>query len=268
MWKNKYILMSEAETDGADGGGSGGGVQQDATLLNAGGDQSTGTDTGLDWLPEKFVVTGEDGKPDITASAQKLAQSYGHLEQRFGSGDVPPADIADYKIDAVEGMEIDPNNEETKAFLESVKQHGFTNDQLNFMIKEVGASLQSYSQQTATESRDTASEELRKVWQDDTTFNQNLGLAYRAFNALVDGDDKEKINEIGNNPLVIKLLAKIGAEMKEDSPTGGEQGGDAQAIRDLMKSEAYYNDKHADHERVAEQVRRFYERQYGNQPMN
>ncbi|ECT1020803.1 hypothetical protein DPO11_11910 [Salmonella enterica] len=266
MWKNKYTFMSEAESDGAAGGG--GGAQTDATLLNTGGDQTTNTDTGLDWLPEKFVVTGEDGKPDITASAQKLAQSYGHLEQRFGSGDIPPADIADYKIDAIDGMEIDPNNAETKTFLESAKQHGFTSDQLNFMIKEVHNSLQSYAQEAATESRETASEELRKVWQDDTTFNQNLGLAYRAFNALVDGDDKGKINEIGNNPLVIKLLAKIGAEMKEDSPGTGDAGGDAQTIRDLMKSEAYFNEKHPDHERVTAQIKRYYARQYGNQPMN
>ncbi|WP_079792071.1 hypothetical protein [Salmonella enterica] len=267
MWKNKYILMNEAGADGADGGG-GGVQQQDTTLLNGAEQQATGADAGLDWLPEKFRVAGEDGKPDIAASAQKMAESYGHLEQRFGSGDVPPKDIAEYRIDAIEGMEIDPNNPETRTFLESVKQHGFTSDQLNFMIKEVHNSLQTYAQENATESRESASEELRKVWQDDTTFNQNLGLAYRAFNALADGDDKGKINEIGNNPLVIKMLAKIGAEMKEDSPNGGEQGGDAQTIRDLMKSEAYFNDKHPDHERVTAQIKRYYTQQYGNQPMN
>ncbi|EAM6080665.1 hypothetical protein CDJ04_07095 [Salmonella enterica] len=266
MWKNKYTFMSEAESDGAPGGD--GGAQMDATLLNTGGDQTTNTDTGLDWLPEKFVVTGEDGKPDITASAQKLAQSYGHLEQRFGSGDIPPADIADYKIDAIEGIEIDPNNAETKKFLESAKQHGFTSDQLNFMIKEVYNSIQNYTQQTSSDNRDAASEELKKVWQDDVTFNKNIGLAYRAFNSLADADDKGKIDEIGNNPLVIKLLAKIGAEMKEDSPGGGEQGGEAQTIRDLMKSEAYFNEKHPDHERVTAQIKRYYARQYGNQPMN
>ncbi|HFW3111646.1 TPA: hypothetical protein ACIBE2_001854 [Salmonella enterica subsp. diarizonae serovar 61:r:-] len=264
MWKNKFILMNEAEADGAGGGGG----TADPSLLSGAEQQATGTDTGLDWLPEKFVVTGEDGKPDIAASAQKMAESYGHLEQRFGSGDVPPKDIADYRIDAIEGVEIDPNNAEAKAFLESAKQHGFTSDQLNFMIKEVHSALQDYVQENATASRETASEELRKVWQDDSTFNQNLGLAYRAFNALADGDDKGKIDEIGNNPLVIKLLAKIGAEMKEDSPNGGEQGGDAQTIRDLMKSEAYFNDKHPDHERVAAQIKRYYTQQYGNQPMN
>ncbi|EEN5587730.1 hypothetical protein [Salmonella enterica] len=264
MWKSKYILMNEAEADGAGGGGG----TADPSLLSGAEPQATGTDTGLDWLPEKFVVTGEDGKPDIAASAQKMAESYGHLEQRFGSGDVPPKDISGYRIDAIEGMEIDPNNAETKAFLESAKQHGLTSDQLNFMIKEVHSALQDYAQENATASRDTASEELRKVWQDDTTFNQNLGLAYRAFNALADGEDKTRIDEIGNNPLVIKMLAKIGAEMKEDSPNGGDPGGDAQTIRDLMKSEAYFNDKHPDHERVAAQIKNYYARQYGNQPMN
>lgn len=84
--------------------------------------------------------------------------------------------------------------------------------------------------------------------------------------SLADPTDKGKMNEIGNNPMVIRMLAKIGAEMGEDVPVPGDiNPEEQQAIRDLMKSEAYTNPKHADHERVSAQVKAFYQKTYGDQ---
>lgn len=41
---------------------------------------------------------------DIEASSLKLAEAYGHLEKRMGSGDVPPKAAADYKIAVPEAL--------------------------------------------------------------------------------------------------------------------------------------------------------------------
>ncbi|MDQ9476205.1 hypothetical protein RF074_11445, partial [Serratia marcescens] len=81
-----------------------------------------------------------------------------------------------------------------------------------------------------------------------------------------DPADQGKMDEIGNNPMVIRMLAKIGAEMGEDNPvgTGAINLEEQQSIRDLMKSEAYTNPKHADHERVSAQVKAFYQKTYGD----
>jgi hypothetical protein len=63
------------------------------------------------------------------------------------------------------------------------------------------------------------------------------------------------MDEIGNNPMVIRMLAKIGAEMQEDAPAGGDVNlEEQQSIRDLMKSPAYMDPKHADHENVSAKV--------------
>ncbi|MCS6037356.1 hypothetical protein LNQ52_20070 [Klebsiella pneumoniae subsp. pneumoniae] len=105
-----------------------------------------------------------------------------------------------------------------------------------------------------------------KSWKTDAEFNKNIGLAFRAFNSLTDEGDRGRIDEIGNNPMVIRMLAKIGAEMQEDAPAGADSNpAEQQTIRDLMKSEAYMNPKHTDHERVSAQVKAYYQKRYGDQ---
>ena len=66
-----------------------------------------------------------------------------------------------------------------------------------------------------------ASAELRKDWKTDDEFNQNVGLAFKAFSAFASEADRAKIDEIGNNPIVLRLLANIGKEMQEDTPASG-----------------------------------------------
>ena len=40
----------------------------------------------------------DDGSLDIDASSRKLAEAYGHLEKRVGSGDVPPKASTEYQV--------------------------------------------------------------------------------------------------------------------------------------------------------------------------
>lgn len=93
---------------------------------------------------------------------------------------------------------------------------------------------------------------MRETWKTDAGFNKNIGLAFRAFSSLADDGDNGRMDEIGNNPMVIRMLAKIGAEMQEDAPAGGNVNPEEQqSIRDRMKSPAYMDPKHADHENVS-----------------
>ncbi|MDH2493336.1 hypothetical protein QDR33_17480, partial [Acinetobacter baumannii] len=50
-------------------------------------------------VPEKFKVTAEDGSVDYKATLSKMNESYTGLEKRIGSGDLPPKDVAGYKVD-------------------------------------------------------------------------------------------------------------------------------------------------------------------------
>ncbi|EDK8543073.1 hypothetical protein L8092_004908 [Salmonella enterica] len=256
---------------GGNGGGENGGNNPGAgepsgnSLLSTG----AGEPGANDWLPEKFRVMGEDGKISIESSARKLAENYTHLEKRMGSGDAPPKTADDYapKVE-VEGF----NWEEFKAdprmqgFMKTAHAKGITNDQMSFILGEYAQRAPELAGGAAALDSEAATTQLREVWKTDAEFKQNIGLAFRAFNSLADDADKGRIDEIGNNPMVIRMLAKVGAEMQEDAPAGGDVNlEEQQTIRDLMKSPAYMDPKHADHERVSAKVKAYYQKRYGDQ---
>ncbi|EPO3377220.1 hypothetical protein [Enterobacter hormaechei] len=277
MWMLKHLFMNAeqgAEQSGGggdnDGGNSNGnnpgtGEPSGNSLLSTG----AGEQGANDWLPEKFRVMGEDGKLSIESSARKLAENYTHLEKRMGSGDAPPKTADEYapKVE-VEGF----NWEEFKAdprmqsFMKSAHAKGITNDQMSFILGEYAQRAPELVGGAAALDSEAASTQLREVWKTDAEFNKNIGLAFRAFNSLADDADKGRIDEIGNNPMVIRMLAKVGAEMQEDAPAGGDVNlEEQQTIRDLMKSPAYMDPKHADHERVSARVKAYYQKRYGDQ---
>lgn len=275
MWKIKQLFMNAEQGAEQPGGGNGGG---DDGGNNPGTGEPSGNSllsTGAgepganDWIPEKFRVMGEDGKLSIESSARKLAENYTHLEKRMGSGDAPPKTSDEYapKVE-VEGF----NWEEFKAdprmqsFMKSAHAKGITNDQMSFILGEYAQRAPELVGGAAALDSEAASTQLREVWKTDAEFNKNIGLAFRAFNSLADDADKGRIDEIGNNPMVIRMLAKVGAEMQEDAPAGGDVNlEEQQSIRDLMKSPAYMDPKHADHERVSAQVKAYYQKRYGDQ---
>ncbi|WP_158785141.1 hypothetical protein [Pantoea sp. BAV 3049] len=262
MWKINHLLCSEAPGDEGGGGGD----------QPAGNEGNTLLDTGAgDWLPEKFRVKDEAGALNIEQSARKMADSYSHLAKRMGSGDAPPKTAEEYAPEVeTEGFNWDDFKSDPRAqsFMKAAHAKGITNDQMSFILGEYTREAGGLVNGAAALDADAARAELQQTWKTDAEFNQNVGLAYRAFNALADDADKGRINEIGNNPIVLRLLAKMGAEMREDAAPAGEVSGeDLQGVRDLMKSEAYTNDKHPDHEKVSAQVSAFYRRHYGDNPV-
>lgn len=266
MWKSKHLFLHADAGEDAGGNGGDGSVNPDAghSLLGTGAQAPADE---VDWVPEKFRVMGDDGKLNVESSARKLAESYTHLEKRLGHGDAPPKSVDDYapKVDA-EGFQWDEfkADPEMQGFLKAAHAKGITNDQMGFILGEYLQRAPALVNGAAELDADAAGTQLRAVWQSDAEFNKNIGLAYRAFHALADEGDKDRLDDIGNNPLVIRMLAKVGAEMQEDTPAGADANPTAQqVIRDLMKSEAYADPKHADHDRVAAQIRAFYQKTYG-----
>ncbi|HEI8775480.1 hypothetical protein [Enterobacter cloacae] len=277
MWMLKHLFMNAeqgAEQSGGggdnDGGNSNGnnpgtGEPSGNSLLSTGANEPGASD----WLPEKYRVMGEDGKLNIEGSARKLADAHTSLEKRLGSVGTPPKTADEYepKVE-VEGF----NWEEFKAdprmqsFMKTAHAKGITNDQMSFILGEYAQRAPELVGGSAALDSEAASTQLREVWKTDAEFNKNIGLAFRAFNSLADDADKGRIDEIGNNPMVIRMLAKVGAEMQEDAPAGGDVNlEEQQTIRDLMKSPAYMDPKHADHERVSAKVKAYYQKRYGDQ---
>ncbi|EDK0573655.1 hypothetical protein U6465_004304 [Salmonella enterica] len=275
MWKLKHLFMNAEpgaeQPGGGNGGGEDGGNNPGAGEPSGNSLLSTGAgEPGMsDWLPEKYRVMGEDGKLNIEGSARKLADAHTSLEKRLGSVGTPPKTADEYepKVE-IEGF----NWEEFKAdprmqsFMKTAHAKGITNDQMSFILGEYAQRAPELVGGAAELDSQSATAQLREVWKTDAEFKQNIGLAFRAFNSLADDADKGRIDEIGNNPMVIRMLAKVGAEMQEDAPAGGDVNlEEQQTIRDLMKSPAYMDPKHADHERVSAQVKAYYQKRYGDQ---
>lgn len=273
MWKIKHLFMNVepgAEQSGGGGDNDGGnnpgtGEPSGNSLLSTGAGEPGATD----WLPEKYRVVGDDGKLNIEGSARKLADAHTSLEKRLGSVGTPPKTADEYepKVE-VEGFNWDEFKADPRmqSFMKAAHAKGITNDQMGFIIGEYAQRAPELVNSAAELDSEAATTQLREVWKTDAEFKKNIGLAYRAFNSLADDADKGRMDEIGNNPMVIRMLAKVGAEMQEDAPAGGDINlEEQQTIRDLMKSPAYMDPKHADHERVSAQVKAYYQKRFGDQ---
>lgn len=255
QFKMKYRLMNEAGSGGGDGGGSTGGGAVDAapapaapaapasvsSTLAAG----SGASQPAEWsAPEKYLVKTEAGEVDWKATAQKIDGGRSSFEKRFGSGDVPPADAAGYKINLPETVAESlkdwdhASDPKLKGFLDNAHKAHMTQSQIDVVIgqyasimaeaKAAGASA-SDPEAARVAAAEKCSDELAKVWADQGEFDKQIGLAYKAADKLAQRmgmtfADLEAAG-LGDNPLFIRMAAALAPEMEEDTPAGTQGAG-------------------------------------------
>lgn len=287
----RYVFMDEANA-GEGGGASAGGAEgqpaaEGASSVPAGSNpngQGTGGDgqgasgTALSQgageggqqgqavaIPEKYQVKKEDGTLDIEASSLKLAEAYGHLEKRMGSGDLPPKTAEEYAIAVPDALKETWNPKEDPLlgdFLKDAHAAGLTQKQVDLVMGkyfEMAPALVNGSRQL---SADECVTDLRSEWKTDEQYKAEVGKAYKAAVAYGDKDADAIIKDYGNDPRIVRFMARVGNELGEDrslNPGGSQQGG--QSVESLMQSEAYNNPKHADHARISAQVQRHFQAQ-------
>jgi hypothetical protein len=107
----------------------------------------------------------------------------------------------------------------------------------------------------------SAQKELVKVWGADGVKpdSPQMKAAHRAFMAYAPPALRTvaEMDKIGNNPIVLQILASVGAEMKEDTRLHGE-GGQGDDVQKLMNSEPYWNKKHPEHASTVKRVNEFF----------
>lgn len=225
--------------------------------------------TDYDWIPEKFRVPNTNGEGvNVELSAQKLAASYEGLSKRLGTGDIPPKTADEYNVELPEDSLIkfdefkaEPENQE---FLKQAHELGVTEKQMQFVLGEYSKRLPEIIQAGKEATLETAKEVLSQTWKSEAEFNTNLKNALTAFNRYASPEDREQIDQIGNNPLVIKLLANIGKGLQEDTPPQA-QGIKQEDVKALMASEAYRNPNHPEYRATQMKVAEHYQKTYGTQ---
>lgn len=290
------VFMDAAGDAGTGGGGSadaGTATTATGTTATAGADATAGAATSVmataaqtgdatgnqtDFIPDKYRVNKDDGTFDVEASARKLADGYGELSKRFGSGDAAPKTAAEYAVTVPETMKEVFGDLNADPIFTKFRDdmHGLGVNQKQFegimskyfdLVPQLVAGGHQVTQETTTA-------ELQKLWPDQASFKENINHSYRAAESVAKAaglsfQDIEK-SGLGNNPTFIRLMAAIGPEMSEDSsPSGNSPGGFASEddIKSLMTSEANNNPKHKDHKATRAKVDAYYSRKYGETPI-
>ncbi|AZS49332.1 hypothetical protein DM558_00415 [Entomomonas moraniae] len=279
--------MNELDEHGGDGGtgspnepnsilAGGGFKNEEKPLVNdenkeEGKEEKQGSD-GYDWLPEKFRVQTSDGlELDLKASAEKMAASYDGLSKRMGTGDIPPksADEYDLKIESetlnFDDFKKDPENH---AFLSKAHEQGMTSKQVEFVLNEYARVMPAAFDKFKGLTIEQAQAELTETWKSEADFKSNIKDAFTAFNKYASPEDKGKIDEIGNNPIVIRLLANMGKGLREDAPPAKNTGLEPDNVAKIMISDAYRDPRHPDYKEAQRKVREYYQSKHGSQQIS
>lgn len=288
-----HRYMEQAGADGAAGGGAAAGAAGDGgaaaggaagaaagagaagaagSVLASGAAGAAEGATGTDFIPEKLRVMKDDGTLDMDASSRKLAEAYGSLEKRFGSGEAPPKDASEYKITVPDALKeaFDPATDESmKGFLAGAHAAGLNQAQVDFVMGKYFEMAPQLAAGAAQYDATTATAELKKSWATEADFTRNVRNAYVGTNAAAQkaGLDVAEImnGPLGNNPQFLRLMAALGPEFQEDPGAGGASMVSQDDINTLLTSEAYTNPRHADHAKVSLKIKQYFERKHGTE---
>ncbi|WP_225760231.1 hypothetical protein [Leclercia sp. Marseille-Q4284] len=218
----------------------------------------------IDMFPEEFrVMTGD--QLDVNATAAKLAEAY---KARAAFGTIPANDEEYQPVEIAGGAKWEEVKEldAVKAFAAEAKKLGMTNEQFAYALKTVAAAEVDGRNYAMNHNKEASEQQLREEWKDPNSYDLNIKAASAAVKAFIPAAEQAAFTtRYGNDAQVIKLLAKIGAEVSEDSPLGLTSAtASAEDVKSLMTSEAYLDSKHPEHAATMAKVQRFYAKQYGN----
>lgn len=232
-------------------------------------------------IPEKYRALGADGQFDVTASVSKLAGGYGALAERMRVTGAPPATVAEYVLtfDGQPGIPEDFDADafrqtpEIAAMLEQMHARGFTSEQVSWVMAEA---VRFMGDRPAV-LREECEAQLREVWRSPAEYTENTRAAIRAATAFAQdaGIDPRALatSPIANDPMFVRLMARIGREMQEAPPIPSGSGHSAApsiddqiaSIRDeLMQLPQHHPSRDA----LRDRMLALYEQKVGSRPGN
>lgn len=186
------------------------------------------------YVPKKYL---KDGKPDF----EGLSKAYSSLEKKLGQkGLIVPEDVAEYEYTPSSEALFD-SEERTTAFKAEAQKAGLSKEQYSFVMGQ-------YENLMINMGFDAAASEavLKQSWGD--SYKANVKQAQRAFEEFAPSDISLD-DPVLNHPTVVKLLARMGQELGEDTQAGVKgaatrSGGMTHDdIKKVMAEPDYYNDQ-------------------------
>lgn len=242
--------MTDTETTGATdaqpASGNDAPEQTGSLLASAPAEQAAAEQPASKWagiVPEKFVKGDE-------VNIEALAKSYTHLEKRLGSGDLPPETPEAYKLAEKPEWVSDEDLAEVTKFAHENK---LSQAQFEAVMGKYIGDVTALIDDLAPTPQKCEAALLEQLGGNREAVSKEIALARKAFGAYAPEGVDMNSPEIGNNPALIRILAKIGAGMAEDTPVDGKNPA-ALNVAELMASEAYNNPRHPQHQQVMDQV--------------
>lgn len=209
------------------------------------------------WDAEKGVVRDE-----------QAFKSLGELETRMRVIGLPPKTADEYKYEipkevAALGIETDPRVD--AEFKKGALEQGLTQKQYEWMLGTWYKQLPHLADQVAQFSEESCQAELVKVYKTPEAATAATKRAYRAFSAYAKPEEMAMIDKIGNIPVVIQVLERIGKELGEDPGINPEAILDGESLATLMRGKEgdtdapYWNPSDPRHKETKAKVMRHHE---------
>jgi len=166
------------------------------------------------------------------------AKSTTELETRMRTVGLPPKDAAEYKFEVPKplkdiGFDLDPA--QAKGFRERALALGLTQKQFEGVMGDYFAQIPALADQVSGFSTEKAKTELLAYYKTEEAMNENVRAAYQAFMAYADENDQAMIDQIGNIPAVVRILAKVHRDMREDPGVNPDAILDGESLETLMR---------------------------------
>jgi hypothetical protein len=172
--------------------------------------------------PAKFMKA--DGTPDY----EKLAKSYVGLEKKLGAKpNIPAASADEYEWQAPDdGVELDETG--VTQFKTEALEQGFTAKQYQFLMTRYNDIV--VGMRDAGPTADKAEQVLKAEWGND--YKQQLIQAKAGFDEFAPSTANPQ-DPVWNHPEVLKLLARVGSEVSEDSiaPKASAAAGSGETVQ-------------------------------------
>jgi hypothetical protein len=276
---------SEGKSDSGAGANSTGAPAAAASPGNA----PKGTNV-QDWKLALPPELQEDASLRTINDVSTLAKSYVHAQKLIGADKIPvpskhateedwkkvysklglPEKLEDYQVELKESATLDKN------FIENFKKvahsAGILPKQAQALAdwyQEINANAEQEALKILESRRIEEVEGLKKEW--GAAFEKNVTAARKALVKFADADMIAYLDKtgLGNDVRLVKLLAKVGDTLKEDTVVGGDAGAPgvmtpAQAkeeINKIMKnpSHPYFIADHPNHKAAVQEMARLFD---------
>ena len=202
----------------------------------------------------------------IPKTEEEKTELYGKLGR--------PEEPGKYEVAVPEDYQQFFREESMNEFRNVAHKIGLNNEQvqalMDFQINEINHEMQGADTQLNSQ-REEIEQNLKQEWGYD--YDKNVKAAQRAVQVYGDGEVQELLNgELGNNPALIKMFARLGKEVTEDMAQNTQNNTlsvsplDAkQEIANIMNNpkHPYFDGRHREHKDAVEKMRQLHEKAFG-----